>query len=234
VFEESARAKKKRPWRASDQQRVSLSLPCDIVARSVTMRRSALLLAAAAALQQQAGCSPAPTGQFTTTLSGDGGPPVSVTYINTPGTSTLYEHSLADTDPLAVCNGAPRRSQYPPRGLRLGLSAGRVHPHCVGRRVATVAASSLPGLPTAQRARETHLTPPLPDGSPAAYYMAAAEPGSVDAHRWLVYLEGSMVRSSRRAASACSLLFHCTPNGIVSSSFSPSPALPVLLVRGQL
>jgi hypothetical protein len=64
-------------------------------------RRALRCLACAAALALAAAkTKKAPAGPFTTTLSGDGGPPIGETYVNTPGASNLYISSLADVDPL--------------------------------------------------------------------------------------------------------------------------------------
>lgn len=62
---------------------------------------AALLGCAAAQPVPTVGLLPMPGKPFVTTLAGDGGPNGGATYINTPGTSTMYSVSLADVDPLA-------------------------------------------------------------------------------------------------------------------------------------
>jgi hypothetical protein len=58
-----------------------------------------LALAALAACASLTEGGSAPPGEFITTLDGDGGPPISETYVGTPGTSTLTLNSLANVDP---------------------------------------------------------------------------------------------------------------------------------------
>ena len=61
--------------------------------------RRSLALAALAACASLTEGSSAPSGEFITTLDGDGGPPIGETYVGTPGTSTLTLNSLANVAP---------------------------------------------------------------------------------------------------------------------------------------
>ena len=57
---------------------------------------------------------PPPTPKpFSTSIAGEGGPPIRDTVVGTPGTSTMFMHSLMTVDPLAVCNdGSPAAYYY--------------------------------------------------------------------------------------------------------------------------
>jgi hypothetical protein len=93
------------------------------------MPRSSLLLALVAALAPACQAKvhlpkppPAPK-PFSTSITGEGGPPIRDTPVGTPGTSTMFMHSLMTVDPLAVCNDGSPAAYY----LAEGSGTGAFH-----------------------------------------------------------------------------------------------------------
>ena len=90
--------------------------------RTLALALLAAFAAPAAAVKKPHGPPPAPK-LFSTSISGEGGPPIRDTPVGTPGTSTMYMHSLLDVDPMAVCNdGSPAAYYY-----AAGTGSGAFH-----------------------------------------------------------------------------------------------------------
>lgn len=165
------------------------------------MRRLRVSAAAMVAALGVALASTAPSSPFTTTLDGDGGPPVGETYVGTSGTSTMYLNLLG-AYPDAVCNGETACDVCAlPCARMCCAEASSVFSTTHGR--------------SPQLTRVSHSS----DGTPGGYYIATGSGTGVN--QWLVYLEGSMFCWS---ATSCTERYDDHQYWMSSSSWAPEMA----------